>query len=176
MNKIEKRPEVCSVSPSPHPEGVRTKLLKIIACSVFLVFSVFQSYPAFATEGVPAVTISVNDQGETIILADGEILDISAGDGWKTFKLSDDVTIKAFIDPDTGKATVQVVKGTVEVTSGGQTVTVPEGELTTASPGEAPTPPAPAPPAPVPAPPAPAPPTPPEAPDAPTDTPHSPSL
>ena len=156
MNKIEKR-----------PEGVGTKLLKIIACSVFLVFSVFQSYPAVATEGVPAVTISVNDQGETIILADGEILDISAGDGWRTFELSPGVTIRAFIDPDTGKATVSVVTGTVEVTSGGQTVTVHQGESTTASPGEAPTPPAPPAPA--------APPTPPEAPEAPPEAPHSPS-
>jgi quercetin dioxygenase-like cupin family protein len=154
MNKIKKR-----------PEGVGTKLFKIIACSVFLVFSVFQSHQAFATEGVPAVTISVNDQGETIILADGEILAISAGDGWQTFELSSGVTIKAFIDPDTGKVTVCVVTGTVEVTSGGQTVTVQEGECTTASPGEAPTTPAPTPP----------PPAPPELPDAPTDTPHSPS-
>lgn len=154
MNKIEKR-----------PEGVGTKLLKIIACSVFLVFSVLQSHLAFATEGVPVVTISVNDQGETIILADGEILNIRAGDGWRTFELSSGVTIRAFIDPDTGKATVFVVAGTVEVTSGGQTVTVHQGESTTASPGEAATPPAPEPPPP-------APPTPPEAPEAP----HSPYL
>jgi quercetin dioxygenase-like cupin family protein len=156
MNKIEKR-----------PEGVGIKLFKIIACSVFLVFSVFQSHQAFATEGVPAVTISVNDQGETIILADGEILAISAGDGWCTFELSPDVTIKIFIDPVTGKATVRVVTGTVEVTvtSGGQTVTVQEGESTTASPGETPTPPAPVPP----------PPAPPELPDPPPEVPHSPS-
>ena len=157
MNKIEKR-----------PEGIGIKLLKIIACSVFLVFSVFQSHQAFATEGVPAIAISVNDQGETIILADGEILDVSAGDGWRTFKFPHGVTIKAFIDPDTGKATVFVVTGTVEITSGGQTVTVHEGESTTASPGEGPAPPT-TPPAP-PAPPAPAPP------EAPPEAPHSPYL
>ena len=159
MNKMEKR-----------PEGVGRKLLKIIACLTFFVFSVFPSHLAFAAEGVATVTISVNDQGETIILADGEILDVSAGDGWCTFELSPGVTIKAFIDPDTGEATVFVVTGTVEVTSGGQTVTVQEGESTTASPGEAPTPPAPAP-----APPAPTPPTPPELPDPPPKSPHSPS-
>ncbi|MBA7668292.1 hypothetical protein ES703_76402 [subsurface metagenome] len=130
MNKIEKR-----------PVSIGRKLLKIIACSVFFVFSVLQSHLAFATEGVPAVTISVNDQEETIILADGEILNIRAGDGWRTFELSSGVTIKAFIDPDTGKATVFVVTGTVEVTSGGQTVTVQQGQETTASPGEGPTPP-----------------------------------
>ena len=141
MNKIEKR-----------PEGVRRKLLKIIACSVFFVFSVFQSHLAFATEGVPAVTISVNDQGETIILSGGEILDISAGDGWRTFKLSYGVTIRAFIDPDTDKATVCVVTGTVEVTSEGQTVTVHQGECTPLRP------------------------TPPEAPEPPPESPHSPYL
>ena len=156
MNKIEKR-----------PEGVGRKLFKIIACSVFLVFSVFQSHLAFATEGVPAVTISVNDQGETIILSDGEILDISAGDGWRTFRLSSSVTIKAFIDPDTDKATVCVVTGTVEVTYEGQTVTVHQGECTIASPEEGPTPPAP---------PAPTPPAPPELPEAPPEAPHSPYL
>ena|GEM_PF-4470132 len=154
MNKIEKR-----------PEGVGRKLLKIIACSVFLVFSVFQSHLAFATEGVPAVTISVNDQGETIVLSDGEILDVAAGDGWRTFTLSPGVTIKVFIDPDTGKASVSVVTGTVDVTSGGQTVTVQEGESTTASPGEGPTPPT-TPPAAL---------APPTLPGTPTDTPHSPS-
>ena len=148
MNKIEKR-----------HEGVGRKPLKIIACSTFFVFSVFLSHLTFAAEGVPAVTISVNDQGETIILSDGELLDISAGDGWRTFKLSSSVTIRAFIDPDTGKATVCVVTGTVEVTSGGQTVTVHQGEWPTTPP----------------APPAPAPPAPPELPDAPTDTPHTPS-
>ena len=157
MNKIEKR-----------PEGVGTKLFKIITCLVFLVFSVFQSHQAFATEGVPAVTIGVNDQGKTIILADGERLAISAGDGWQTFELSDDVTIKTFIDSDTGKATVYVVTGTVDVISGGQTVTVRKGQEATASPGEGPTSPT--------TPPAPAAPTPPAIPDAPTDTPHSPSL
>ena len=159
MNKIEKRPEC-----------VGKKILKIIACLTFFMFSVFQSHPAFAAEGVATVTISVNDQGETIILADGEILAISAGEGWCTFELSDDVTIKAFIDPNTGKATVFVVKGTVEVTSGGQTVTVQQGQETTASPGEGP-----APPATPPAPPAPTPPAPPELPDPPPDTHHSPS-
>jgi hypothetical protein len=87
MNKIEKR-----------PVSIGGKLLKIIACLVFfVVFSVFQSHLAFAAEGVPTVTISVNDKGETIILSDGEILDVSAGDGWRTFKLSPGVTIKAFI-------------------------------------------------------------------------------
>ncbi len=151
MNKIEKR-----------PVSIGKKLLKIIACSVFLAFSVLQSHLAFATEGVPAVTISVNDQGETIILADGEILDVSAGDGWRTFELSSGVTIRAFIDPDTGKATVFVITGTVEVTSGGQTVTVHEGECTTASPGGVPAPPAP--------------PAPPELPEAPPESPHSPYL
>jgi hypothetical protein len=159
MNKIEKR-----------PVSVGRKLLKIIACSVFLVFSVFQSNLAFAAEGVPAVTISVNDQGKTIILADGEILDISAGDGRRTFRLSSGVTIKAFIDPDTDKATVCVVTGTIELISGGQTVTVHQGECTTASPEEGPTPPT------TPPTPAPAPPTPPELPEAPPETPHSPSL
>jgi quercetin dioxygenase-like cupin family protein len=151
MNKIEKR-----------PEGVGTKLLKIIACLVFLVFSVFESHLAFATEGVPAVTISVNDQGETIILSDGEILDISAGDGWRTFNLSSGVKIAAFIDPVTDAASIKCYTGTVEVTSGGQTVTVHQGESTTASPGEVPAPPA-------------APPAPPEAPEAPPEAPHSPS-
>ena len=159
MKKIEKG-----------PEGVGRKLFKIIACSVFLVFSVFQSHPAFAAEGVATVTISVNDQGETIILADGETLAISAGDGWQTFKLSDDVTIRAFIDPDTGKAKVLVVNGTVEVTSGGQTVTVQQGEETTASPGEGPTQPTTPPVSP-----APTPLTAPELPDSPSDPPHSPS-
>ena len=128
MNKIEKR-----------PEGVGRKFLKIITCLTFFVFSVFQSHLAFATEGVPAITISVNDQGETIILSDGEILDISAGDGWRTFRLSSSVTIRAFIDPDTDKATVCVVTGTVEVTSEGQTVTVHQGECAIASPEEGPT-------------------------------------
>jgi len=146
MNKIEKR-----------PEGVGRKLLKIIACSVFFVFSVFLSHLAFATEGVPAITISVNDQGETIILSGGEILDISAGDGWRTFRLSSSVTIRAFIDPDTDKATVCVVTGTVEVTSEGQTVTVHQGECSIASLEEGPT-------------------TWPELPDPPPETPHSPSL
>lgn len=154
MNKIEKR-----------PEGVGRKFLKIITCLTFFVFSVFQSHLAFATEGIPAITISVNEQGETIIIADGEILDISAGDGWRTFKLSDDVTIKAFIDPVTGKATVFVVKGTVEVTSGEQTVTVQQGQETTASPGEGPAPPT-----------TPRAPAPPEAPEAPPEAPHSPYL
>ncbi|MCK4605043.1 MAG: hypothetical protein KAU41_10200 [Deltaproteobacteria bacterium] len=117
MNKIEKR-----------HEGVGRKPLKIIACSTFFVFSIFLSHLAFAAGGVPAITISVNDQGETIILSGGEILDISAGDGWRTFRLSSSVTIRAFIDPDTDKATVCVVTGTVEVTSEGQTVTVHQGE------------------------------------------------
>ncbi|NOR05282.1 MAG: hypothetical protein GQ575_03125 [Deltaproteobacteria bacterium] len=151
MNKIEKG-----------PEGAGRKLLKIIACSVFFVFSVFQLHLAFATEGVPAVTISVNDQGETIILSGGEILDISAGDGWRTFKLSYSVTIRAFIDPDTDKATVCVVTGTVEVTSEGQTVTVHQGECSIASPEEGPAPPT-------------TPPAPPELPDPPPEPPHSPS-
>ena len=172
MNKIEKR-----------PVSIGGKLLKIIACLVFFtVFSVFQSQLAFAAEGVPTVTISVNDKGETIILSDGEILDVSAGDGWRTFKLSPDVTIKAFIDPDTGKATVSVVTGTVEVTSEGQTVPVQQGEATTVSPGEVPSPPAPVSPAPAPpappeppAPPAPAPPCCPSEPsEPPPEQPHSP--
>lgn len=159
MNKMEKR-----------PEGVERKFLKIIACLTFLVFSVFQSDLSFAAEGVPAIEITVDDQGGTIILSDEEILDVSAGDGWCTFELSPDVTIKAFIDPVTGKATVFVVKGTVEVTSGGQTVTVQQGQETTASPGEAP-----APPTTPPAPPARAPLAPPELPDPPADSHHSPS-
>lgn len=158
INKIEKR-----------PEGVGRKFLKIITCLTFIVFSVLQSDLSFAAEGVPAITISVNEQGETIILSDGEILGVAAGDGWRTFELSPDVTIKAFIDPVTGKATVRVVKGTVEVTSGGQTVTVRQGESTTASPEGVPTPPAP-----TPSPPA-APPTPPELPEPPPESPHSPS-
>ncbi|MCD4754486.1 MAG: hypothetical protein K8R75_01585 [Deltaproteobacteria bacterium] len=159
MNKIEKR-----------PEGVGKKLLKITACLSFFVFSVFLSYPAFAAEKVPAVEITANDQGETIILADGETLAISAEDGWQTFVLSSDVTIKALIDPATGKATVLIVSGTVKVTSGGQTVTLQKGQEATASPGEGPTSPSTPP-----APPASTAPTPPELPDAPSDPPKSPS-
>jgi len=153
MNKIEKR-----------PESVGRKPLKIIVCLTFFVFLVFPSYLAFAAEGVSTVTISVNEQGKTIIIADGEILDVAVGDGWRTFTLSDYVTIKAFIDPDTGKATVYVVTGTVEVISGGQTVTVQKGQETTASPGEGPTPPAS---------PALTPLTPPELPEPPPEQPHS---
>ncbi|MEA1991116.1 MAG: hypothetical protein U9N58_02835 [Thermodesulfobacteriota bacterium] len=159
MNKIEKR-----------PVSIGGKLLKIIACSVFfVVFSVFQSNLAFAAEGVPTVTISVNDKGETIILSDGEILDISAGDGWRTFNLSSGVKIAAFIDPVTCAASIKCYTGTVEMTSGGQTVTVHQGESTTASPGEGPTSPI------TPPTPAPAPPTPPKPPEPPPEPPHSPS-
>ena len=116
MNKIEKR-----------PVSIGRKLLKIIACSVFLVFSVFQSHLSFATEGVPAVTITVDDQGKTIILSDGEILDISAGDGWRTFTLSPGVTIAAFIDPVTDAASIKCYTGTLQVVAGSATITVPEG-------------------------------------------------
>ena len=159
MNKIEK-----------WPEGVGRKLLKITACLSFLVFSVFLSHLAFAAEEVATVEITTNDQGETIILANGEALNISAGDGWQTFELSSDVTIKALIDPATGKATVLIVSGTVRVTSGGQTITLQKGQEATASPGEGPT----SPPTP-PATPALTAPTPPELPDAPSDPPKSPS-
>jgi hypothetical protein len=157
MNQIKKR-----------PEGVGRKSLEIITCLTFFVLLVFQHGLSSAAEGVSAVTISVNEQGQTIIQAEGETLAISAGDGWRTFELSPDVTIEAFIDPVTGKATIRVVKGTVEVTSGGQTVTVRQGESTTASPGEGPAPPVPAPPPPAP----PAPPAPPPPPPGPPMTPH----
>ena len=110
------------------------KFLKFIACLTFLVFSVFQSHPAFAVEGTTAtVTISVNEQGETIIIADGVELDVSAGDGWRTFTLSSGETISVLIDPRTDAASIRCYTGTVQVVAESTTTTVPEGSTMTAS-------------------------------------------
>lgn len=116
MNKIEKR-----------PEGVGTKPLNIIACLTFFVFSVFPFHLSFAAEEVSTVMISVNEQGATIIIADGETLEVAAGDGWRTFTLSSGETIGVFIDPRTDAPSIKIYSGTVHVLAGDTTTTVPEG-------------------------------------------------
>ena len=116
MNKIEKR-----------PEGVRSKPFNIIACLTFFVFSVFTFHLSFAVEEVSTVMISVNEQGETIIIADGKTLEVAAGDGWRTFTLSSGETIGVFIDPRTDAPSIKIYSGTVHVLAGDTTTTVPEG-------------------------------------------------
>jgi hypothetical protein len=116
MNKIEKR-----------PEGVATKLLNIIACLTFFVFSVFPFSLSFAAEEVSTVTISVNEQGKTIIIADGKTLEVAAGDGWRIFTFSSGETIGVFIDSRTDAPSIKIYSGTVHVLAGDTTTTVPEG-------------------------------------------------
>ncbi|MEA1867322.1 MAG: hypothetical protein U9N19_04380 [Thermodesulfobacteriota bacterium] len=115
------------------PKGVGKKIFKIIACLTFLVFSVFQSHSIFAAEGVASVTISVNEQGETIIIADSEVLNVVAGDGWRNFTLSSGEKIAVFIDPDTDATSIKCYTGTVQVVAENTTTTVPEGSTMTAS-------------------------------------------